>query len=52
MGLIKLALETSPLVESDKDLRLLPDTVRQKPQLRIKPNKAIMNWGMKNETIT
>jgi len=52
MHIIKLALETSPLVENDKDPRLLPDTVRQKPQLRTKPNKAIMNWGLKNELIT
>ena len=51
MSLIKLALETSPLVENDKDPRLLPTTVRQKPQLRKKPNKTIMNFGMKNEPI-
>ena len=50
MSLIKLALETSPLVENDKDPRLLPTTVRQKPQLRKKPNKTTMNFGMKNES--
>ena len=50
MSLIKLAIETSPLVENDKDPRLLPTTIRQKPQLRKKPNKTILNWGLKNES--
>jgi hypothetical protein len=47
MGLIKLALETSVLSEDPKDPRLLPMTERQKPQLRVKPNKTVLNWGMK-----
>lgn len=46
MSLFKLAI-ASALVEDIKDPRLLPTTERQKPQVRIKPNKTILNWGMK-----
>jgi hypothetical protein len=46
MGLIKLCV-ASELVQNTKDPRLLPTTVREKPQLRVKPNKTILNWGMK-----
>lgn len=47
MSLIKLALEASSLVENPKDPRQLPTTERHKPQLRVKPNKTVLNWGMK-----
>ena len=50
MSLIKLCLETAPLVQDKKDPRLLPLTERQKPQYtRVKPNKTVLNWGMKND---
>lgn len=47
MSLIKLALETSVLAQDPKDPRLLPSTERHKPQQRVKPNKTVLNWGMK-----
>lgn len=47
MSLIKLSLETSPLVQNPKDPRQLPTTERVKPQVRMKPNKTMLNWGMK-----
>jgi hypothetical protein len=47
MSLIKLALEVSTIAQNDQDPRLLPATQRQKPQMRTKPNKTILNWGMK-----
>ena len=48
MSLIKLALMTSEISEDPKDPRLLAATERQKPQpSRVKPNKAILKWGMK-----
>jgi hypothetical protein len=43
----KQSSETSPIVENPKDPRQLPMTERQKPQLRVKPNKTVLNWGMK-----
>lgn len=47
MGLVKLAT-ASQLVQDPKDSRLLPMTERQNPQpARIKPNKTVLNWGMK-----
>lgn len=45
--LTKNANEASKLVENPKDPRALPMTERQKPQLRVKPNKTVLNWGMK-----
>jgi len=47
MGLVKLCMVVSEISEDPKDPRLLPATERQKPQMRIKPNKAILDWGMK-----
>lgn len=50
MGLIKLALNppgVSETVEDPKDPRLLPTTERRNPQNRVKPNKTVLNWGMK-----
>ena len=50
MGLVKLALETSVISENPQDARLLPTTVRKSPQpWRKKPNKNIMNMGMKED---
>jgi hypothetical protein len=49
--LVKPILEknavASELVQNNTDPRLLPTTERQKPQLRVKPNKTVLNWGMK-----
>ena len=47
MSLIKLCLEASTISEDPKDPRLLPMTERQKPQIRVKPNKNVLNWGIK-----
>lgn len=46
MSIIKLCV-VSELAENPKDPRLLPMTERQKPQPRVKPNKTVLNWGMK-----
>jgi hypothetical protein len=46
MSLIKLAI-ASNLFENPKDPRLLPMTERLKPEMTKKPNKTVMNWGMK-----
>lgn len=37
----------SELAENSKDPRQLPLTERIKPQIRLKPNKTVLNWGMK-----
>jgi len=47
MSLIKLCVETELFEDPKKDPRMLVATERQKPQMRIKPNKAILDWGMK-----
>ena len=47
MSLIKLCV-VSEITEDPKDPRELPMTERQKPQpSRVKPNKTVLNWGMK-----
>ena len=46
MSLIKLCV-VNELYEDAKDPRLLPTTERRKPQVRVKPNKTVLNWGMK-----
>ena len=46
MSLIKLAI-AGELAQDPKDPRQLPMTERRKPQARVKPNKTVLNWGMK-----
>ena len=46
MSLIKLAI-ASAIVQDPRDPRMLAATERRKPQPRVKPNKTILNWGMK-----
>jgi hypothetical protein len=46
MSLIKLCV-ASEITQDLKDPRQLPMTERHKPQPRVKPNKTVLNWGMK-----
>jgi hypothetical protein len=46
MSLIKLCV-ASEITQDPKDPRMLAMTERQKPQPRVKPNKTVLNWGMK-----
>lgn len=47
MSLIKLSI-AGQLAQDPKDPRQLPMTERKAPQpTRVKPNKTVLNWGMK-----
>lgn len=48
MSIIKVAVAESSLFQDPKDPRLLPLTERHNPQMRLRANKSVLNFGLPN----
>jgi hypothetical protein len=48
MSIVKVAVADSNLFQDTKDPRLLPLTERHKPQMRLRANKSVLNFGLPN----